>query len=148
MRYMADAARYIANYTQHSRYTTRNTTRYTTRNTTEMLPGAAFQARTEKMTCIFISLLESLKALKCCPCQHFGSVACSVACSVAWTATQHLVTFTGLEKDSASSPLLLRKPFSEMPVLLCPACAAIWSNLSAPGSMNFSMTFEFNVFII
>ena len=46
MSYMAAAARYAASYTQHSRYTTRNTTR----NTTEMLPGAAFQVRTEKLT--------------------------------------------------------------------------------------------------
>ena len=53
MSYMAAAARYTANYTQHSRYTTRNTTRYTTRNTTKMLPGAAFQVRTEKADLYF-----------------------------------------------------------------------------------------------
>ena len=59
MSYMAAAARYTANCTQHSRYTTRNTTRYTTRNTTKMLSGAAFQVRTEKkLTCIFISFLS------------------------------------------------------------------------------------------
>ena len=39
---MTAAARYTANYTQHSPYTTRNTTRYTTRNTAELLAGAAF----------------------------------------------------------------------------------------------------------
>ena len=127
MRYMVAAARYTANYTQHSRHTTRNTTR----NTTEMLPGAAFQVRTEK-TCIFISLqlLISDKAPKCYPCQHFSSVACSYACSiacdVAWDCHAALVTFTGfLDTDSASCLLLVRQPFSEMPALLCPACVAI-----------------------
>ena len=50
--------------------------------------------------------------------------------------TQHLATFTSLERDSASSLLLVRQPFSEMPALLCRACAAIWSNLSAPGSLE------------
>ena len=134
MSYMAADARYTANYTQHSRYTTRNTTRYTTRNTTEMLPGAAFQVRTEKLTCIFISFLQSMKAPKCCPCQQFGSVACSVACrvacsvacSVAWGCHATLVTFTCFfEKDSASSFLRVRQPFSGMPALLCPACVAI-----------------------
>ena len=53
MSYMAAAARYTANCTQHSRYTTRNTTRYTTRNTTKMLSGAAFQVRTEKADLYF-----------------------------------------------------------------------------------------------
>ena len=122
MRYMVAAARYTANYTQHSSYTTR----YTTRNTTEMLPGAAFQVRTQKLNCIFISLLKSNKAPERYPCQHFGSVACSVACSVAWGCHATLVTFTGfLDTDSASSLLLVRQPFSEMPALLCPACVAI-----------------------
>ena len=46
---MAAAARYTANYT----------TRYTTRNTTEMLAGAAFRAKTEKLTCMFISFLKN-----------------------------------------------------------------------------------------
>ena len=53
MSYMAAAARYTANYTQHSGYTTRNTTRYTTRNTTKMLSGAAFQVRTQKADLYF-----------------------------------------------------------------------------------------------
>ena len=125
MSYMAAAARYTANYTQHSRYTTRNTTRYMKRNTTEMLPGAAFQVRTEKPTCILISLFKSLKSPKCCLCQQFGSVACSVACSVAWSCPATLVTFTSfLENDSASSLLLFQQPLSGMPALLCPACVA------------------------
>ena len=50
---MTAAARYTANYTQHSRYTTCNTTRYTTRNTTEMLPLAAFQVRGPKIDAYF-----------------------------------------------------------------------------------------------
>ena len=101
-------------------------TRYTTRNTAEMLPGAAFRVRTEKSSCIFISFLKSIKAPKCCPCQQFGSVACSVACSVAWGCHATLVTFMSFfEKDSASSLLLVRQPFSGMPALLCPACVAI-----------------------
>ena len=120
------AARNTANHPQHPRYTTRNTTRYTTRNTAEMLPGAAFRVRTEKSSCIFISFLKSIKASKCCPCQQFGSVACSVACSVAWGCHATLVTFMSFfEKDSASSLLLVRQPFSGMPALLCPACVAI-----------------------
>ena len=130
MRYMVAAARYTANYTQHSPYTTRYTTRCTTRNTSKMLPGAAFQVRTQKLNCIFISLPKSDKAPECYPCQHFGSVACSyacsVACNVAWDCHAALVTFTGfLDTDSASSLLLVRQPFSEMPALLCPACVAI-----------------------
>ena len=67
MSYMAAAARYTANYKQHSRYTARNTTRYTTRNTTEMLPGAAFQVRTEKLTCIFIHSLKASKLQNAAP---------------------------------------------------------------------------------
>ena len=131
MSYMAAAARYTANYTQHPHYTTR----YTTRNTTERnVPGAAFQVRTEKLTCIFTSFLKSIKAPKCCPCQQFGSVACSVACSVecsvacsvAWGFHATLVTFTCFfEKNSASSLLRVWQPFSGMPALLCPACVAI-----------------------
>ena len=67
-----------------TRYTTRNTTRYTARNTTELLAGATFWSfhalkewneNTSQFFC---------PDLKCCPWQHFGSVACSVACSVAW----------------------------------------------------------------
>ena len=132
--YMAAAARNTASHPQHPRYTTRNTTRYTTRNTAEMLPGAAFRVRTEKSSCICISFLTSIKAPKCCPCQQFGSVACSVACSiacsvacsVAWGCHATLVTFMSFfEKDSASSLLLVRQPFSGMPALLCPACVAI-----------------------
>ena len=138
MRYMADAARYTANYTQHSRYTTRNTTRYTTRNTTEMLPGAAFQARTEKLTCIFISLLESLKALKCCPCQHFGSVACSVACSVAWDCHATLGHFHRLRKgfcflSPLASEAIFRNARATLPSLCCnmvkPKCARLFDFL-------------------
>ena len=120
--YMAAAARNTANHPQHPRYTTHNTTRYTTRNTAEMLPGAAFRVRTEKSSCIFISFLKSIKAPKCCPCQQFGSVACSVA----WGCHATLVTFMSFfEKDSASSLLLVRQPFSGMPALLCPACVTI-----------------------
>ena len=134
MSYMAAAAHYTANYTQHSHYITRNTTRYTTPNTTEMLPGAACRVRTEKLACMFILLLKGFKAPKCCPCQQFGSVACSVACnvacsvvcSVAWSCHATPVTFTSfLEGDSASSLLLVRQPVSGMPALLCPACVAI-----------------------
>ena len=58
---MAAAARNIANHPQHPRYTTRNTTRYTTRNTAEMLPGAAFRARTENR---LVFSFHSLKASK------------------------------------------------------------------------------------
>ena len=119
---------YTANYTQHSRYTTR----YTTRNTTEMLPGAAFQVRTEKLTCILISFLQSLKAPKCCPCQQFGSVACSVACrvacsvacSVAWGCHATLVTFTCFFERILLPPSRVRQPFSRhasaaLPSLCC-----------------------------
>ena len=132
--YMAAAARNIANHPQHPRYTTRNTTRYTTCNCAGMLPGAAFRAGTEKSSCIFISFPKSIKTPKCCPCQQFGSVACRVACnvacsvarSVAWGCHATLVTFMiFFEKDSASSLLLVRQPFSGMPALLCPACIAI-----------------------
>ena len=105
--------------------TTRNT-RYTTRNTTEMLPGAAFQARTEKLTCIFISLLESLTALKCCPCQHLGSVACSVACSVVWDCHATLGHFHRLRKGFCFlSPLasemaaIFRNARATLPSLCC-----------------------------
>ena len=123
---MAAAARYTANHPQHSRHTTHNTTRYTTRNTAETLPGAAFRARTEKLACVIILFLKSLKAPKCCPCQQFGSDACSVACSVAWGCHATLVTFMSFfEKDSDSSLLLVWQPFSSMLALLCPACVAI-----------------------
>ena len=67
MSYMAADARYTANYTQHSRYTTRNTTRYTTRNTTEMLPGAAFQVRTEKADLYFNFLPSKHQSSKMLP---------------------------------------------------------------------------------
>ena len=63
MRYMAATARYTANCMQHSRNTTRNTT--------EMLPGAAFQARTEKLTCMSISLLKKLQNSKMLPLPAF-----------------------------------------------------------------------------
>ena len=62
-----------------TRYTTRNTTRYTARNTTQLLAGAAFwsfeafkewKENTNQLFC---------PDLKCCPWQHFDSVACSVA---------------------------------------------------------------------
>ena len=67
-----------------TRYTTRNITRYTARNTTELLAGAVFwsfdalKEWSENTNQFFCPDLE------CCPWQHFGSVACSVACSVAW----------------------------------------------------------------
>ena len=124
MSYMEAAARYTANYTQHSRYTTR----YTTRNTTEMLPGAAFQVRTEKLTCIFTSFLKSIKAPKCCPCQQFGSVACcvacnvacSVACSVAWGCYATLVTFTCFfEKNPPGAATVFRHASAALPSLCC-----------------------------
>ena len=50
MSYMAAAARYTANCTQHSRYTTRNTTRYTTRNTTKMLSRHSDQNEFARVT--------------------------------------------------------------------------------------------------
>ena len=105
---------YTLHYTQHCRNAARGSI------------GAAFRVRTEKSSCIFISFLKSIKAPNCCPCQQFGSVACSVACSVAWGCHATLVTFMSFfEKDSASSLLLVRQPFSGMPALLCPACVAI-----------------------
>ena len=67
MRYMAATARYTANCMQHSRNTTCNTTR----NTTEMLPGAAFQARTEKLTCMSISMLKKPQSSKMLPLPAF-----------------------------------------------------------------------------
>ena len=138
MSYMAAAARYTANYTQHSRYTTRYTDAalHATLHATlqKCCQGQHFRSGQKKLTCIFISFLKSFKAPKCRPCQQFGSVACSVACtvacsvacSVAWSCHATLVTFTCFyEKDSASSLLLVRQPFSGMPALLCPACVAI-----------------------
>ena len=62
MSYMAAAARYTANYTQHSGYSTRNSTRYTTRNTTKMLSGAAFSGQDRKSWLVFS--FHSLKASK------------------------------------------------------------------------------------
>ena len=55
-------------------------TLHTARNTTATLHyvSAALPTlprRTEKLTCIFMSFLKSIKAPKCCPCQQFGSVA-------------------------------------------------------------------------
>ena len=127
---MAAAARNTANHPQHPRYTTRNTTR----NPEKCCQGQHFGSEQKKSPCIFISFLKSIKAPKCCPCQQFGSVACSVACSgactvacsVAWGCHATLVTFMSFfEKDSASSLLLVRQPFSGMPALLCPACVAV-----------------------
>ena len=121
---MAAAAHYTANHPQHSRYTTRNTTRNTTvLRGTQHCQVQHFGAGQDKLTCIFISFLKSLKAPKCCPCQQFGSVACSVA----WGCHATLVTFMSFfEKDSASSLPLVRQSFSGMPALLCPACVATY----------------------
>ena len=61
---MTAAARYTANYTQHSPYTTRNTTRYTTHNTTEMLPLAAFQVRGQKIDVYFHFIAQKTSKLQ------------------------------------------------------------------------------------
>ena len=136
MRYMADAARYTANCMQHA-------TLHAT--LPKCCQGQHFRPGQKNWLVCLFHCLKSLKTPKCCPCQHFVSVACSVACSVAWDCHATLGYFHKLrKKDSASSLLLVRQWFDEMPALLCPACAAIWSNLSAPGSQNF-YDFEFNV---
>ena len=114
---------YTLHYTQHYRLAARGST----------------SGQDRKATCILISLFKSLKAPKCCPCQQFGSVACSVACSVAWSCHATLVTFTGfLEKDSASS----LSSWSSNHFPECQRCFAqlvlqLWSNRDALGSTPF-----------
>ena len=67
-----------------TRYTTRNTTHYTVHNTTELLAGRHFGALRLLRNEMKIQVSFFCPDLKCSSWQHFGSVACSVACSVAW----------------------------------------------------------------
>ena len=62
MSYMVASAHHTANYTQHSRYTTLNTTHYTTRNATEMMPGSNISGQDRKNWRVFS--FHSLKASK------------------------------------------------------------------------------------
>ena len=47
-------------------------------------------------------------------------------------------TIESAQLSSSLASASVRQPYSGMPALLRPACAAIWSNLNAPGPLNFN----------